>query len=457
MNLIGTSNALKVAVDFKLDTPLLLRSGTGNELVDNTVETDARGNLYIKGEVWASLLRRSLMRLNDGIEIAKETGKYSAFPGYTEEQGKNSVMEGVSAFWFQDSFVELPCLDVRTGNKIDRRWGSAEVGALYTEESVPPGLRVTMHFLYFGEKITMLKRLMPYSLWIIDKGIENIGGGWSYGFGRLKFERIRWEELDLRKPEERRSLWSTDFVKPESDSKLPEHTDAIRKIGKPWVEITAAASIEPGQLLAVHDPLPPFDFSLSGDKLPDSFVFTRSRVFDDSNLSSEVVIPGKTLRQGLFSVNIERELRTELGSDSACLDSTKSNDCRCLRCEWFGSTCGGGIIAVFDAPLHNYQKTILSRIQLCEHSMQNINLFEQEYLKKGDFNIRILIDLSMQRQKTALLIQKIKKILSEMRADNCPPGWYRIGATSTCTGQIRITASPQETLFGEIKHEDSRF
>lgn len=119
----------------------------------------------------------------------------------------------------------------------------------------------------------------------------------------------------------------------------------------------------------------------------------------------------------------------------------KSPDCPCKRCKWFGCTDRGGIVAVLDAEVLGAETENLRRIQLCEHSMQNVNMFLEEYLKKGTFNIEILIDCSRDGSVPEELISEIECVLNEMKADSAaPPGWHRLGASSTCTGQVCVAS-----------------
>ncbi|MBF0556820.1 MAG: hypothetical protein HQK96_20085, partial [Nitrospirae bacterium] len=116
----------------------------------------------------------------------------------------------------------------------------------------------------------------------------------------------------------------------------------------------------------------------------------------------------------------------------------------CKICLWFGFTGKGGIISVSDAVV-NAEPVVVNRVQLCEHSMQNIQLFSGEYLKgekdKGDFAFDVIIDCSVNSYDWEGLKGELEVLLDEIedKAKKAPPGWYRIGATSTSTGQVEIT------------------
>jgi len=111
----------------------------------------------------------------------------------------------------------------------------------------------------------------------------------------------------------------------------------------------------------------------------------------------------------------------------------------CKRCIWFGDIDGGGIISVGDAFVKESRTEIIHRIQLCEHSMQNIQLFNGQYLTSGKFTLNIIIDRARKETCPDELFAEVTTILDEMKPDcNPPPGWYRLGATTTCTGQLEV-------------------
>lgn len=457
-NFTDYTHALKFCVTFSLKTPLLLRSGVEGDFTDSTLEKTPDGKeLHINGYVWASLLRRAMERLTLYKDVASEIGKFER----PEEKG-------VSPFWFESSFVPLKATDVRPGIKIDRKYGTTAEGALYNDELVPPGHKATLNFICFhnGSRTKELKNAVSSALWVVNEGIENIGGGWSYGYGRLKVESIFFEEIDIRNNSNRQNLWKKITTESEDKSiKLAAIED--KDVCKKWKKYTVIAKVADGQILAVHsnyflhfsDELPKDIKAL--EHLPDTFVFSRY-VVKGNTVETEFVIPGKAIRQALFSVPIERHIRTtannkicdsigELCSCSICKnhrEKTKkkedSPECTCNRCKWFGSTDKGGIISVSDAVVYNPndenkdpETVVLNRIQLCEHSMQNIQLFSGEYLKKGEFEFEVIIDCSREDTGYEELIKEIKWLLNDIK-DAAPPGWYRIGATSTCTGQIEV-------------------
>ncbi|MCP4107481.1 MAG: hypothetical protein GY749_18380 [Desulfobacteraceae bacterium] len=100
-----------------------------------------------------------------------------------------------------------------------------------------------------------------------------------------------------------------------------------------------------------------------------------------------------------LSPEIRREQRgTNLKSAVVvCLDTTVAKSCGCKRCTWFGSVDKRGIVSVADSTVKNSETVVLSRIQLCEHSMQNMNLFSGEFLSQGDFTVDILIDRDLKQ------------------------------------------------------------
>ncbi|MBF0564916.1 MAG: hypothetical protein HQK89_06710 [Nitrospirae bacterium] len=469
--MIDCTHALKFIVDLKLRTNLLLRTGEAGEFTDSTIEKTPDGShLHINGYVWSSLLMRAMGRLREYEDISGMIGKYDR----PEEQG-------VSLFWFEPSIVPLSGTDTRPGIKVDRQYGSTTTGALFNDEIVPPGLKMQMRFTCFcklreikrvedkiecvEDNIEHIKKAISSTLWVVNDGIENIGGGWVYGHGRLDVFCARMKTLDLTKPDDRKLLWAAgdegfsvfDLVKPKDAD-----------IRKPWNKLTVKAAVARGQLLGIHSSYP---LSLASEyegmsNLPDTFMFRRYWFDDDGELKTQYAITGKSIRQALLSVPIERKLRTQ-GNDICetpaeyCTcpkckvyreSGQKGNSpkCTCLRCAWFGSTKNGGIIAVTDGVFNDKTKTgkpecvIINRIQLCEHSMQNIQLFSGEYLKQGTFKFEIFIDMAMGNDMATSiksgndLLKEVECILNEAKGDNGPPGWHRIGATSTCTGQIEI-------------------
>ena len=447
MKLSDMRYVLKFAVTMRLRTALLLRTGDEDEYSDDTIEMtpdlqyelgeEGIPQLHINGYVWASLLRRALARLEDGEKTAAVIGKYP-----------KADPQGVSPLWCEATFARLNKTEINPGNKIDRQYGATATAGLFSEEIVPQGHEVYLHFNYFCEKeqeIEAIRRNMMAALWVINEGIETIGGGWSYGFGRLEVCDARQKIMDLDKAEERPALWNFDILKqvePEDWEKNKREFQSNKpKIVKPWLKYRVEAAIPFGQLLAIHTQIPPLDIS-SYNKLPDTFVFTRTIINEKAQPVQQPVITGKAFRQAILSSSIERKLRKK--GDPVCLDTTKSKGCTCKRCLWFGATDRGGIISVGDAVVHLSEKDVLNRIQLCEHTTQNMNLFSGEYLTTGKFNFDIIIDLA--KDSSEELVCELELLLNEMKLDsNFPPGWYRLGATSSCTGQIEI----QTDIVGE--------
>jgi hypothetical protein len=425
MQFLDSSRVLRVSVDFKLKTSLLLRSGLGDEVSDNTVEmTPDEKSLYVKGEVWASLLRRALLRITGSDVTAKMIGKYD---------GK----EGISPFWFEDAIVLLPGRDIRSGNRISREWGTVETGAIYSEEIAPAGMVLPMNLRYFWRHglpdISDIFDQIQAALWVVDQGIENIGGGWSYGFGRLNFSSGQCREYNLKDRNERSLLWEKGLTQGKPLSPL----DSPPPISKPWKKIMVRARVADGQLMGIHTAVPSLKHVMANRKLPDSFVYTRYVADGSGGVGDEVVITGKAVRQALLSTSIERRLRTE--GVKVCLDMGKG-DCKCDRCQWFGSTERGGIISVPDAPVKGCDTVVLNRIALCEHSMQNDHLFSGEYLAGGEFDVEVLLDCARPDRDWEKLEEMVCAVFDEMRVDNddAPPGWNRLGGTATCTGQVAV-------------------
>lgn len=457
----GYTKTIKFSVGFVLATPLLIKSGLQGEFTDSSIEKTPDGEyLHINGYVWSSLLRRALLRLKGGEDFAKRIGKY--------EQEQTPLL-GVSPLWCESSFINLIETDVRAGNKIDRKYGTASNSALYSDEHVPPGYTIKLNFNYFlvdSEENTTTIELFLKTLDVINDGIENIGGGWSYGLGRLKLvdtNPVKVKELDLKKPDDRKILWTFDGIEwaQPKDIKYSEE-DKL----KGWYRFRIQAKIAEAQLLAVHSNYPILDEHKDYSEMPDSFVYQRYRI-EGSKAIAEYVIPGKTIRQALLSIQIERKLRTigeticdtpsDICTCKTCVDYRQQNnkkkenspDCACKRCKWFGNTEHSGIIAVSDAVIENADPEILHRVQLCEHSMQNIHLFSGEYLKNGKFSFDIWIDCSRRESDPEGLKKEVGLLLGEMKKDSkAPPGWYRMGATSTCTGQVVID-SIENKIFGE--------
>jgi len=458
--MINFTHAIKVTVDFMLRTNLLLRSGSAGDFTDSTIEKTPNKNcLHVNGYVWSSILRRAMDRLKGYEKITASIGKYD----YPEERGKYDYPEerGVSPFWFESSLVPLPNTDVRPGIKIDRKHGVNVIGALFNDEIVPPGLPLKMRFTCFcgASDMERIKAAVQTALWVVHDGIENIGGGWSYGYGRLEVTGLREKTLDLREKDKRKLLW-VDEEKGYSELLILKPADS--EILRQWKKISVKARVSDGQLLGIHSPHPLSADYAGINHLPDTFAFRRYRFNPAGTLEPEYAVPGKAIRQGIFSVPIERKLRTkgeaicetpaEYCTCPDCIDYRKETGnkgrnpnckCKCMRCAWFGSTESGGIIAVTDGVFTDLTKTgkpetvVLNRQQLCEHSMQNIQLFSGEYLKQGIFTFEIYIDIA-NSESSPDLQREVISILEEAKGNNSPPGWHRIGGTSTCTGQVSV-------------------
>ncbi len=406
--------ALKFKCQFKTATPLMIRSGFEGEFTDSSIEKTPDGKLYINGYVWASLIRRALLRIKGADELSSEIGKY-------DEEDK----KGVSPLWTDASFIELPVTDVRPGIKINRSYGIAERGALFQDEIAPQGLTGELKFtMFISPSYTEdeIKAKLLKALSVINSGVESIGAGWSYGFGRLNIEKVWVASVDLAK----HGLWSEELHYEECPLPVLSGDELV----KSWRKLKIQAKILDGQLLAVHTDEPTQQIY---EEIPDSFVYS-GHVINNGKTEHRYIIPGRTIRQSLFSVPIERKLRTY--GKNICMEvGTQRDGCKCIRCQWFGSTEKGGIIAVTDAVVEDADSVVLHRIQLDEHSMQNMNLFSSEYLSKGKFSFTIYIDKINEEGKD--LLKEIKDLLDEI-TKNAPKGWYRIGATTTCTGQIEI-------------------
>ena len=447
MNIQEQRYALRFEVELQAVTGLLLRSGRQGEFTDSTVEKTGDSRLHINGYVWASLLRRALSRCEKWQETAEKWGKYDA-------------QAGVAPLWTEATFVEERdyLIAVNHGNRIDRQWGSVAQGALYSDELAFPQTPLVLCGTVFSPTKDEAERSRVALLdacRVIGQGIETIGGGWSYGFGRLKPLQARTGILDLAEADDRQRLWQAEgfeAMNPLNRVEIEKRTPDISQ-DKGWAHLTVSCTIADGQLLAIHTDVPELGVEL-GHELPDNFVFTRPALTGDGSLTATPVITGKAFRQAILSREIERRLRS---GEGACLDTTDAKRapavrsegtaerrCLCKRCLWFGDTDAGGIISVGDALVENYASEIMHRIQVCEHSGQTMQkkLFNGEYLTQGVFTMNILIDHA-RREKTssAELQQTVLGLLKEMRPDGYgPPGWHRLGATSTCTGQVSVSS-----------------
>ena len=444
MNLLNARYVLQCAMTFRFRTGLLLLSGEGDDVADDTVETtpDDPPQLHINGYVWGSLFRRTLARLMNGVSYAEKIGKYNS-------------LDGVSPLWCEASIIPLPLTDIRPGIQIHRAWGSNVTGHLYSQENVPPGLEVPLNFNWFWEGgpkgLEELRKLIEDALWVINQGIENIGGGWSYGFGRLEFVKGFWRELDLNGPEHRAQLYTYEGIDEKGKPLSPSEMVPSEKIALPWIRYILEGKIPSGQLLAIHSPTPFLDQEINNLELPDSFVFRRHFFTEEGYPVAEIIIPGKAVRQTLLSVEIERELRTKGKEVCFALAMPNKGDiaaCTCHRCRWFGSTNQRGLVAVLDAGVENPITTVIRRVQLCEHSLQNMHLFSGEYLSQGNFKTEILLDCSDDYSLRSGLKDRIDFLLNQMSPGNSPEGWYRLGATTTSTGQLEVEKYSFEKMGG---------
>jgi hypothetical protein len=444
--------ALRFAAALEAVSGLLLRSGRNGEFTDSTVETTGDRRLHINGYVWAGLLRRALARCESGKDLAAAWGKYDA------------QANGVAPLWTESfSLAEQDYLRaVNPGNRIDRQWGSVAPSALYSDElafpQAPLWLRGTVFFSSRDEVDTAIQALLD-AFSVIAQGIETIGGGWSYGFGRLLPLAVRWSVLGLQEKPARAQLWDPDFTAWQgvaSGQEIDQRKPTVAN-GKEWSRIEVQAGIVEGQLLAIHTDVLELGTKLDG-VMPDHYVFTRPAL-EQGTIIARPVVTGKAFRQAVLSREIERALRGTAG-EGACLNSSDAKRspvktdgarrCACKRCFWFGDSEAGGIISVADALVVDPQIEIIHRIQACEHSRQTMQekLFNGEYLTRGTFTFQILIDHSRQQATASReLEQKVRTLLEEMNPQSnhpAPPGWYRLGATSTCTGQLVVHAIKPE-------------
>ncbi len=445
---------------FELQTPLVLSTGDPEGDLDNTLDVSPDNRLCINGYAWSSLLRRALMRLETGASLARVIGKF-------HRQQPDSMT--LSPLWFRTSLVDLPGRCDRAGNVIQRPMGAARKGLLFVEEVAMAGLRLPMDCIFFLETDTKsqeVEKNLEDALWVIESGIENLGGGWSYGFGRLRVHRAYRKLLDFSKEEDRRKFAAlmtdpaTLALEERNRFKVPQTPNS--SIALPWLEWKVEMGLQEGQLMAIHmdDPTLAVSSQTSWPRYPDRFVFRTLRWNGNKNKStSRVVIPGKALRQAFIATQIERRLEAE--GVSVCDPTTglrvesKENPRPCLRCLWFGSTERSGIVAVLDASVNKAQFELLQRGQFCEHSRQNMHLFAEEYLKRGNFSVRILLDLSRKDCEGGKLEGYIDWLLRDLKKTEGPAGWYRIGANATCTGQLCVLEEniTKRRIGGNDPHE----
>ena len=449
MRFIEKDHVLKFSVKMRILTPLLLSSGNSGEFADSELEKtpEADPRLHVNGYVWASLLRRAMIRLTGDTAYKETAATVAARIGdYTP----NSDRLGVSSFWFESSLCPIINSDIRPGIKIDRKYGVTTKTGLYNEEHLSPGHSLLMNFNVFctHDEVTPYREAILAALKIIDDGIESIGGGWSYGLGRLAVDMVGQTCLDLKVAEDRKKIFTFDLP-----WETPSESISIDRQG--YCKIHVEARIPPGQLFAISSGVLPLQTNMNDrpfDAMPDAFVYShvmiRKNERGEDEQYTEFVVPGKAIRQGLFSVQIERALRS---------GRTSEKNIKHMMNKWFGSTDKRGEVAVTDAVVHDAVPEILHRIQLCEHTFQNNNLFSEEYLKQGSFSFDIFLD-----PVDDVLKGKILQILDELipegsrekkdkdtdngqngvssvqKSPAAPPGWYRLGASSTSTGQFEV-------------------
>ncbi len=450
MRLTDAKIAVQFHISFLLRTSLLLRSGEEGEFTDSSIEKTPDDKIHIAGYIWASLIRRSMSRLSDRKKLSGEIGNF------------NTDLElGISPFWFSPSLEPLRALDVRPQNRISREYGCATESALFEDEIVPPGLSLNCRFTVFRNvqgETEIVKQAIAETLWVINEGIENIGGGWSYGHGRLEVTAASVRELNLNSHSDCLKLFD-----PASISGYVEFVPAQPRSGaiiKTWSKITATIAILDGQLLGTHSERPPQEFAVDLDA-HDKFLFRQTMINKHGEAEERICVTGKALRQAILRVPLERKWRSTpnsseeyCGAKNAVCECTKcvrfragqprqrkdSPDCTC-KCRTFGSPARRGMVTVFDAGVIDPVTEILQRIALCEHSMQIIHMFNGEYLKGGKLAVEILVD-SMGRELSELdtLVEELTSLLREMDHNGpAPSGWYRLGATSSCTGQLVVS------------------
>lgn len=446
----NVTGAIVFTVGLSLRTSLMLKSGGEGIFTDSTIERTPDGQLHVNGYVWAGLLRRALGRLAKGASLAARIGKY------------DGDEKRLSPLWCEATFVKEDVLERYingvTGIRINRRWGANETGALYSDEIVNPGLSLVLSFTWLCREEDPQDVINQFreAFWVVNEGVETIGGGWSYGYGRLDVKQFRAEKLDLTDSAKRNLLWQPSD--PDRISWLEDEVwrnpsqDNKPAVVRPWHSHTISATIANGQLMAIHTTMPPVAPVSDYDKYPDTFALHRTVLTNKGKPITEYLVTGKAFRQAILSTAIERKLRT--GGEDICLDTTADREkdrknspekrvrCqngRCRRCLWFGDTDAGGIVSIADAVVKNAVTTVVNRVQLCEHSLQNMNLFSGEYLVRGDFNFDMIVDMARPDSEPDVLLREIDTVLKELTPlPDVPPGWHRLGATATCTGQIEI-------------------
>ena len=441
MNIHNATRVLQVLVQWRTRTDLRLGTGLGDFFCDDILDKSPDGRLNISGMAWASLIRRALARLKgSGLAMAESIGKYPA-----EDETNNPRRDGVSTLWARSSLVDLPITNVTPGIRIHREHGSVAGGSLYQTESAPAGLVLPMSLRFFlsakDDAETTLATLRR-ALWIIECGAENLGADWGYGLGRLDFVAGSYRELALTDAGRRRLLWQDPT--PDQGKALTLDPVDPTTLHRPFLFFTVPLKVQPGQLLAIKSHVPGLDYAQLKhiDHLPDTYVHTAWRI-NRTGQKRQPVITGKALRQSLFSRTLERRWRTVDGSPPCQALAKNSDACQCMRCLVFGNMTHRGQIGVEEAVVMDPRIDVIQRISLCEHSMQNIQMFNGEYLTAGRFVTRIIVDSPASGDGTmGLPLQDLKPLMEQILEEldpapqKAPPGWQRIGSTSGCTGSV---------------------
>jgi hypothetical protein len=443
MKLNLTTTVLKIRVALRARTGLVIGTGRAGAFADDTLDVTPDGDLHINGYVWASLVRRAMRRLGGQEEKAERIGKYMPDP---EENG-------LSPLWAEASFIALPLAGIRVGNRMSRQWKAVEAGALFSHEMTPAGLPLGADFnlfCYSHANADSWREALLDAWWVVDQGIETIGAGWSYGFGRLAVQSVSFKILDLTQKAQRELLWRFDELQWDDVVEAAALRRRSPAVTRPWVKLTIPAGLQPGQLMAIRDESPPPEasaFAGPGAVLPDTFVYRQAYVCTGGRLEYLPTVTGKAVRQAVFAKEIERRMRTQgewTGHrDAAAPDwpvISQPPTCSCRYCQWFGNTGRRGMLSVADSPVDSAECEVLFRSQLCEHSHQNVQLFNGEFLKSGRFELEIIVDGDSPDPRLAQeLVAQLSWLLNEMHTDgHAPPGWYRIGGTSAATGQLAI-------------------
>lgn len=425
MNINSISSSLQFTVSAELATDLAMHSGEWGEYADSEITRTPDGKLFINGYVWAGLIRRALMRLKGTEELVNIIGK-------------NNAEWGISPLLCECSYADIQVTDIRPGIRVDEEYGAVTPGGLYNDEVLPKGHLISFYFQYLlknEEKADEIEEKLKQALWVIHSGIETIGGDGSYGYGKLCIHDISTRVLKFTDSCDRKKFFT--FPEKNTQNNLPwEKEGFVRpELSKGWKRIQVEAEIKPGQMLSISTAIPPLQPQGNTDvSPPDSYVlrtpeikrgFSMPGIRVKDRIDESITITGKALRQAIFRKEITRWMNTVKGEAGNVTN-------------WFGKSESQGIISISDARVKNDKTCVVHRIQLCEHSMQNNNLFSGEFLTKGTFTFDIMIDTSRGNDH-AILLEKVKTILDELKeSDDHPPGWYRVGGTSACTGQFTV-------------------